>query len=471
VHASDKMQGPCDSGAIPKKRIAVRKTRWFAFFESSHNNQEAEATKCVGTPVGNKDTPSTIHVSSIHEADSTTPYQHQLIMIYNKHSLTKGQAESAISNHLNVKLADNCNVQPLEKVGFNRYIDQFWSPPHRSKSEPEQIIKDCIKMLEFEKRIVTHRNLKTKLGEIRGAYFVNRHKSLIEFMMKRSEYFTYKVTVTESISHDDNFSNGAKVVAAFARILNHALSTKNYNTAHSKFKNIGNNDMTLAILMIAILPIVVKRKESPDNLPALYFYGNAGTGKSYFFNLHTAYHKVATDAAGVSRYRLHANEDAFLLDDINSKTLDDRINCSTVRNLALGGTATVKTMGDIEEVRGFVVCTSNDTPNFLSEKVTEDSDTEAIYEAWRRRFLTVNFTALVDENPVYVRFDYTSATDALKCFFHLCYNLLQDPDVKEMFRQYYEAVKNTLSQDCLNKFKEAKLALPNFMDNTNFQDF
>jgi hypothetical protein len=40
-----------------------------------------------------------------------------------------------------------------------------------------------------------------------------------------------------------------------------------------------------------------------------------------------------------------------------------------------------------------------------------------------------------------------------------------------MFRQYYEAVKNTLSQDCLNKFKEAKLALPNFMDNTNFQDF
>ena len=62
-----------------------------------------------------------------------------------------------------------------------------------------------------------------------------------------------------------------------------------------------------------------------------------------------------------------------------------------------------------------------------------------------------------------------SATGALKCFFHLCYNLLQDPDVKEMFRQYYEAVKNTLSQDCLNKFKEAKLALPNFMDNTNFK--
>ena len=135
MHASDQMQGPCDSGAIPKKRIAVRKTRWFAFFESSHNNQEAEATKCVGTPVGNKDTPSTIHVSSIHEANSTTPYRHQLIMIYNKHSLTKGQAESAISDHLNVKLADNCNVQPLKKVDYHLHIRQFWSS-YCSKSEP-----------------------------------------------------------------------------------------------------------------------------------------------------------------------------------------------------------------------------------------------------------------------------------------------------------------------------------------------
>ena len=298
---------------------------------------------------------------------------------------------------------------------------------------------------------------------------MNRHKSLVDMIMKSPEYFTNKVTVLEPIDHDENFTNGAKVVATFARIIYCALETKGYKTIHNKFKNLPNSDMTLAIIMVAILPIVAKRKEIPDNLPALYFYGNAGTGKSYFFNLHPAYHKVATDASGVSRYRLQVNEDAFFLDDITSDTLNDRVNSSTIRNLALGGTATVKTMGDTEQVRGFVVCTSNDTPDFLAEEINEDSNIEANYNAWKRRFIAVNFTSTVDDDPIHVRFDHTSATDALKCFFDLCYNLLQVPDVKDMLSKYYEAIMDSLSPDCIEKFRATKLDLPNFMKSMNFK--
>ncbi len=33
---------------------------------------------------------------------------------------------------------------------------------------------------------------------------------------------------------------------------------------------------------------------------ALYFYGNAETGKNYFFKQHAAYHNVPTNHTGVS---------------------------------------------------------------------------------------------------------------------------------------------------------------------------
>ncbi len=114
----------------------------------------------------------------------------------------------------------------------------------------------------------------------------------------------------------------------------------------------------------------------------------------------------------------------FFLDDITSDTLNDRFNSSTIRRLTLGDKS------QEAPKQRFVVCTSNDSPDFLAEEVVEDSNTKENYNAWRRRFITVNFTSAVDEDPIHVRFDYTSAADALKCFFDLCYNLLQDPDVK-----------------------------------------
>ena len=461
------MSSHSDSSANPKKSYAIRKVRWVGHFNSTH--QVVEETQRKGKSFDNEGKSYTLFVSPIHEAHNETLYPHQCVMIYSKKAaITKGQAKSAICDILGIQLTNDFIIDPLQ-IEPIRYIRQAWNPSILSKSEPEQIIKDCINVLESEKLIVTSKNLKGRLRENHGAHFMNRHKSLVDMIMKSPEYFTNKVTVLEPIDHEENFTNGAKVVATFARILDCALETKGYKTIHSKFKNLPNSDMTLAIIMIAILPTVAKRKEIPDNLPALYFYGNAGTGKSYFFNLHPAYHKVATDASGVSRYRLQVNEDAFLLDDITSDTLNDRINSSTIRNLALGGTATVKTMGDTEEVRGFVVCTSNDTPDFLAEEVVEDSNIEANYNAWRRRFITVNFTSTVNEDLIHVRFDHTSATDALKCFFVLCYNLLQVPDVKVMLSKYYVAIMDSLSPYCIEQFRATKHDLPNFMKNMNFK--
>jgi hypothetical protein len=72
--------------------------------------------------------------------------------------------------------------------------------------------------------------------------------------------------------------------------------------------------------MLAILPMIAKRKEIPDNLPGLYFYGLPSSGKSFFFHQSPSYHKVACDAPGVARYHLQAHENGFLLNDISAKS-------------------------------------------------------------------------------------------------------------------------------------------------------
>jgi hypothetical protein len=100
-------------------------------------------------------------------------------------------------------------------------------------------------------------------------------------------------------------------------------------------------------------------------------------------------------------------------------------------------------------------------PNFLSEK--EDPALKNHYFAWRRRFIAINFTTFVDEDPINAQFEYMSATDALKCFFVFCYNSLEAADVKNMFQKYYLAIRESLSPDCFETFKGLNLVLPTFI--------
>ena len=344
---------------------------------------------------------------------------------------------------------------------------QFWKTSHPDRPEAEQKTLDCIHELEMERIIPDFDKLNARLREKEGVSFTQKNKLLIKTITRSSECFSNKVIVSEPINHDENFENVAKVAAIFTRIIYDAIQTNGYKTSHSKFRNLSDSEMTLAVTMIAILPMLVERSKKPDNIPALYFYGDAGTGKSFFFNQHPCYHMVATDAPGVSRYQKNTNVDGYLLDDITSDTLDDRSNSTTVKLLALGGPAKVKICGGTQLVRAFIVCTSNETPNFLSEAGSKNPDLKNNNNAWRRRFIAINFTIPVDEDPLNAQFGYMSATDALKCFFEVCYNLLEASDVKNMFQKYYSTISESLSPDCLETFKGFNLVLPTFMDMTN----
>jgi hypothetical protein len=365
--------------------------------------------------------------------------------------MTKGQAKAAISHVLKVTLENDFILEPM-LIEHRLFISRFWKTSHPARSEAEQKILDCIRELEMEERIIADFDtLNARLREKEGVSFTQKNKLLIETILSSSECFTHKLKVREPINHDENFENVAKVTAIFTRIIHDAIQTNGYNTSHSKFTNLSDSEMTLAVTMIAILPMLVERTKKPDNIPALYFYGFPKTGKSFFFTQHPCYKIVATDAQGCSRYQKNSSEEAYLLDDITPYTLDDSTNSATIRQLALGGHSRVKVHGSTQKVRAFVVCTSNKTPNFLSEE--EDPALQNHHFAWRRRFITISFTTLVDEDPIDAQFEYMSSIDALKCFFVFCYNLLEAADVKNMFQKYYLVINESLLPDCFETFK------------------
>jgi hypothetical protein len=458
-----------DSNTSPHKSSPVRKVRWFGHFGPSQMNKEIEQTSPEGQFFDFREKSHSIFVSPVQKRQDQAAYPRQQIAVYIKKrgdTMTKGQAKAAISQVLGVTLEKDFILEPM-LIEHRLFIRQFWKTSHPVRTEAEQKILDCICELEMERIIIDFDKLNARLREREGVSFTQKNKLLIETMTRSSDCFTNKVTVFEPIDHAENFENVATVAATFTRILHGAIQTNSYKTSHSKFKNLSDSEMTLAVTMIAILPMLVERTKNPDNIPALYFYGDAGTGKSFFFNQHPCYHMVATDAPGVSRYQKNTNVDGYLLDDITSDTLEDRSNSTTVKLLALGGPAKVKIYGGTQLVRAFIVCTSNDTPNFLLEEELKDPDLKNNDNAWRRRFIAINFTTPVDEDPINAQFGYMSATDALKCYFVFCYNLLEASDVKNMFQKYYLAISESLSPDFLNTFKGFNLVLPSFMDIAN----
>jgi hypothetical protein len=210
--------------------------------------------------------------------------------------------------------------------------------------------------------------------------------------------------------------------------------------------------------------MMVKRSEHADNIPALYFYGGSGTGKSFFFDHHPRYKRVSADPREPSRYELKAHEHGYLIDDITSHELKTDY-CWRVRQLALGERTPVKINGHQKYVRAFVVCTSLQTLYFLKEDPAETS----YFDAWKCQVIALKLTTPVNENPVHAQFNHKSATDALKCLFVFYYNLLEKEEVKNSSKQYYLAINDRLCPDLFETFKALSSYLPTCIHKTQLK--
>jgi len=433
---------------------STRKVRW-TFHLEEKDISKVEETPRKGKNLELKENIYVLYIGPIKEKDKFFPYYHRLGMLYCKNKpITRGQAKEALALALEIK-PDDFHVQlTFLTAKPNTFLDYAWNSSNLTKSEPEERIIHCIDELQAEGFVVTPDKLKSKLRKLHGVHFVVRNKMMLDDILSSPEFFPGDAVVEVKVNHEENFINVLTVTNTFYLLIDRVIRKNGYLTAHKKFKNVSNADITLSIIMIAILPMIARRKDMiPDDLPGLYFYGKPSCGKSFIFDKNPSYLKVASDAPGVSRYRLRAQQKAFLLYDVSSEIINDRTNSMTLRSLILGGDATVKISGGTQNVRGFVVCTNNKKPDFIQEiSENNDEDTEDYYTAWKRRFIILKFTDFADEDPGKVNFGLTSTREAFKYVFDLCYGLLGNSVVKEMFREYHEAVKSILSPDYFETF-------------------
>jgi hypothetical protein len=127
-----------------------------------------------------------------------------------------------------------------------------------------------------------------------------------------------------------------------------------------------------------------------------------------------------------------------------------------MRSLVIGESDSVKTFGDTQEVRGWVVMTSNSTPRFLEvevpnpEGLSDDKlaaaqrDFDIQCAAWKRRFLTLNFTEPVDLDDMFIDFSLNSLNIVAMQAIIKSYQKLQSEDLKTLFKTYYDYVVTML---------------------------
>jgi hypothetical protein len=170
---------------------------------------------------------------------------------------------------------------------------------------------------------------------------------------------------------------------------------------------------------------------------------------SYLFQNAPFYKKVASDAQGVGRFCLDEAQRAYLLDDVTSAFFEDRYNLSTLRQMTLGGDSEVKIQGDTQKVRGRIVTTSNEIPDWLEDKPKKEEDSknwEKNCGAWKRRFVHIKMSDVFDLDPVVVNWSHCSAVDAVKGMYVNFVEALPD-SLKEKLKKYTDHIMMDMEDD------------------------
>lgn len=368
-------------------------------------------------------------------------------------AVTKGQARAAIAHVLGLSdtVFMDCYFKPIETT---------WA----------QYVAYCFKQHLGRVGIA----IKTAQQELLAAGQLATKKSILEKLASTHDFQFYCKTLKPAVNeyvgldcmHDmrgidadvfDPVTNRLSFLSSFKILqtqmyLCFRLGNVSTNWDFMLWNNMSQTSKIAFCELLALLPIFTKRSRTvPDNLPGLYLWGNPHTGKSAFFNNGVYLRNFPLDAQGVSRFRLESFNSGYLFDDVPPGFVDKSDVTGTIRQLAIGGAANVKTHGSTETVSGYVVITSNNKPQFLDMNVPADANmTQAQWErnrgAWRRRFIVMNFTEQVDTDPVYVNWNDPNIREYAA---HLAYGsiLILYRKERELYNKYIRRIRVLIDRD------------------------
>lgn len=358
-------------------------------FDLESIEQSTEATPIVAK-VDNRPEEVVVHVGPIEgsDKDNTTPHRHGMVSLKGgRGAMTKAKAKKFLSRVLDLDAEKISYFQPVENK--LKYLQYIYKSLLESSNDPDVVIATAVAGLRQSGR-VTKAELMERLIAVMGIKWTARHEREVKTALSSSSVDPRTEYVYE-IPDSELTQNVKYALDRWMSNIQRALEKSSFQTEHIGFQDWTKEHIAIYLRFVCLLPIYTKRRPVSDELAMPLFWGKPGTGKSFIF--HAANHSwkgVASDAAGVSRFTLVGSQHGLVFDDAKVKQIFAPSNETTIKQLATGAVAVVKTNGDVVETRGFVAITSNDDLWQPADPLLEIT-TEALH-ALRRRFIFVQFT-------------------------------------------------------------------------------
>lgn len=350
------------------------------------------------------------------EDDNTsTPHWHCLFSCLPGKTCTAGRVRTIMG--MNNMLIPQEYLQMLDTnpMTYMKYAHKT-SSNSRKRDDVDGIIKETFDMLK-QKSIVSKDSFMAHLCEKYGASWVTKNKTIIDtFCSIQEQCYAERIVIAEECT-EDIVERTQQIISSFHDNILKQINGRNgqFQTKCEALNDVRKDDIAKYITFIALLPYMFQRAQNViDNIPGLYFWGDANSGKSFIFQLGKCYRTIATDSVGVGKFKLETCESAFLLDDIKGDAIDSGSYMATLRQLTLGAKTRIKIHSETKQIKGFVAVTSNEKPAFLGSEYDEKNR-----NAWLRRFIVIQFVRDLNMDEILVNgneFEYKAALSTIAPF-------------------------------------------------------
>lgn len=386
-----------------------------------------------------------IYVGPQEDTDDSTKGTHNHILVHcETGAITKSKVREALSTYTGLQEEEvTKRILYLARLETNKqsYLQYAWKTQYNSTtSKDDEIVKSTIENLKEERRVPTVRTVKRKLIEDYGANAFNKR------FCKIAETYISQTDIV------DNRGNPIVKFDGVQNIVNYVYSLLVWRLLITKtncvttFKGLKDCPiLTDFTFLLSIIPYFSKRVYgTSDLLPALYMWGVQGAGKSSMYNNCKYIKKIASDAQGVNRFKLEFYHTGILFDDVDSDIIEDKTNACTMKQLTLGDPTQVKINGDVQEIRAFVVVTSNAKPKFIED--CYETDKTIIYASWKRRFICCEFSDVCAFDMNAIDYDDLQLRTMAAIFFKKQFDVLYKTEANQKFlnllKTYYDVAVN-----------------------------
>jgi len=434
------------------------------------NNHQLEPTTRNGLRISSGGYDYMLYIGPKESPDAECSSDHQHIMVHcETANISKTKAKEALVAYssLDPQVVQE-SISYISKIYStkSKYLVYCFKAFNESTSHADDdVVKETIDDIKGAGTIPTLSSVKRKLIDVHGANAFNkRFCKIAETYISETDVIDTRGNPKVEIDSMQNMLNFVCQLLYYYIIIKQTKAS----TLCKGFSNMSQSLLKDCTYLLSLLPYFTKRVIGVnDNLPSLFFYGIQNAGKSTMFNNCRYVKKIPTDSLGVSRYRMDKMHTTVLLDDITNCIIDSKENSSTLKQLTLGNDVEIKVHGSTQNIKAFVIITSNEKPSFLNPIEYVDKDNKTIEEinmficnqSWMRRFIVCEFVKQCPFDMLSVNFDDLKLRDIAAQMFRNKYTkMISDYElesnlIRSKFEMYYNvALEDYASETIDNTF-------------------